>query len=77
MSCSTCDHFLLGAAAYAEEHPEKRHDRLPPAGQGICRRYPPRFVSDLEHQDTLSLFPPVHAAHRCGEFAAQQSGFQI
>lgn len=68
MTCSHCDHFLPGAAASASEHPAGKHDRPSALGQGICRRYPPRFVADPGHEDVISLFPYVNAAHACGEF---------
>jgi len=70
MPCAQCTHFLVGAAASAREFPTKVHDRPSPDGEGVCRRYPPRFVSDVEHGDTMSLFPYVHRDHHCGEYAA-------
>jgi len=64
MTCSRCDHFTMKAAAEASVEPCKT-DR---SSVGICRRYPPRMVrqSDGFFQ---SVFPNVHMAHGCGEYA--------
>ncbi len=67
MACSSCLHFLEGAAAASEVDPAATFEVIEPA-QGICRRYPPRWVPDLDMQDTKSVFPYVHRDHECGEF---------
>ncbi|WP_440978595.1 hypothetical protein ACQHGV_13560 [Sphingomonas pseudosanguinis] len=72
MACSSCLHFLEGAAAASEVDPAATFEvvalaRVAP-GQGICRRYPPRWVPDLDKQDTMSVFPYVHRDQECGEF---------
>lgn len=65
-TCARCVHFLLGAFSLAERSPTDLW-KSAPAGHGVCRRYPPRHVPDLEANETMSLFPVVHADHRCGE----------
>jgi hypothetical protein len=67
MACASCSYFLEGAAASSEQDPAGR-EFPSPEGQGICRRYPPRWSPDLEHSRTTSVFPYVHRAHLCGEF---------
>ncbi len=72
MACSSCLHFVEGAAASSEVDPADRPKvvvlkHIVP-GQGICRRYPPRWVPDLDMQNTTSVFPYVHRDHECGEF---------
>lgn len=67
MACSSCLHFLSGAAASSEVDPAATFEITVP-GQGICRRYPPRWVPDLDMQNTTSVFPYVHRDHECGEF---------
>jgi hypothetical protein len=69
MDCASCLYFLEGAPASAEEDPSVREHRSPD-GQGICRRYPPRWSPDLEHSNTTSVFPYIHRDHFCGEYNA-------
>lgn len=66
MRCADCTHFLARAFAIAAAPPTDLWSTAPD-GHGICRRYPPRHVPDLESDETMSLFPVVHADHRCGE----------
>lgn len=70
MACSSCLHFLEGAAAASEVDPAATFEFVVPA-QGICRRYPPRWIADPGKQDSMSLFPYVHRDHECGEFSSR------
>lgn len=65
-TCARCVHFLPGAFSLAARSPDDLWATAP-AGHGVCRRYPPRYVPDLEANETMSLFPSVHAEQRCGE----------
>lgn len=67
MTCATCLHYKAGVFSLAATDPQERWESAPD-GHGICRRHPPRFVSDPEANEALSLFPSVHRDQRCGEF---------
>lgn len=67
-TCSSCEHFAAGPL---EAIVEPNGDGKPLIG--ICRRYPPRIVSDRYHE---SMFPGVHAKHRCGEHA-EMNGWMV
>lgn len=67
MSCSSCNHFLVGVFSLAANDPAQKWQSAPD-GHGICRRYPPRFVPEPNAEETVSLFPSVHADQHCGEF---------
>lgn len=75
MACSSCTHFLGKAVATAEEAPHARRDQIPAdqqvPGRGICRRYPPRWISDTDHKHTRSIFPYVHRDQECGEYCSR------
>lgn len=70
MTCSGCAHYLPNAFTLASASPLDLWEAAT-EGHGICRRYPPRYVPDLESDETMSLFPAIHADQRCGEHQPQ------
>lgn len=69
MTCASCEHYVAEAFSLAARSPDVKW-MTAPAGVGICRRFPPRFVSDGDAGEALSVFPTVHRDQLCGEFSS-------
>ena len=74
-ACRNCIHFLVGGVNGASRDPAdlERNDDV-----GLCRRYPPHWVSDPDLEDEgLYSFPAIHQDHRCGEWADANPGIGL